>query len=304
MYSYVKAFGFGDRTGIPLPGESRGRLRHLKQWGATSLASIAIGQEVSVTTLQLARATSVIANGGLLVQPRLISKKGGEPVPAASAVRIIRAENAITMRQMMEGVVTTGGTGYPEARLAGYSDAGKTGSAQIIDFATKHYTHNYNGSFVGNVPLNNPSLVVVVTLNGTHGVNGYGGRAAAPVFHAVATEALRLLEVPKDLPDEPPPTLVADKKVEADDDSAFAEFETAQNILLDSEDDDDQAAPGAVQGPKVPNFTGKTMRDVLAEAASQGLTILPNGNGVARVQYPAAGATLHQGERIRVQFKR
>jgi cell division protein FtsI (penicillin-binding protein 3) len=304
LYSYVKAFGFGDRTGIPLPGESRGRLRHLKQWGATSLASIAIGQEVSVTTLQLARATSVIANGGLLVQPRLISKKGGEAVATAPAVRIIRAENAITMRQMMEGVVTTGGTGYPEARLAGYSDAGKTGSAQIFDFATKHYTHNYNGSFVGIVPLNNPSLVVVVTLNGTHGVNGYGGRAAAPVFHAVATEALRLLEVPKDLPDEPPPTLVAEKKAEAGDDAAFAEFETAQNILLDSEDDDDQAAPGAVQGPKVPNFKGKTMRDVLAEAASQGLTILPNGNGVARVQYPAAGTTLHQGERIRVQFSR
>ncbi len=303
MYDYATRFGFGQRTGIPLPGESRGRLRPLKKWGATSLASVSIGQEVSVTTLQLARATSVIANGGLLVQPRLILKKGGQMTPIEPPVRIIRAETAITMRQMMEGVTTVGGTGYPEARLAGYSDAGKTGSAQIFDFATRHYTHNYNGSFVGIVPLSNPSLVVVVTLNGTHGVNGYGGRAAAPVFHAVTTEALRLLEVPKDLPDEPLPTLVASTQSEPDDDSAFAEFASDNNILLDSEDDD-QAGPAAGNGPKVPDFKGKTMRDVLAEAASQGLVIQPNGNGVARVQYPAAGSILHQGERIRVQFSR
>lgn len=303
MYQYATTFGFGQRTGIPLPGESRGRLRPLKKWGATSLASVAIGQEVSVTTLQLARATSAIANGGLLVQPRLILRKGGQVTPIEPPVRVIRPETAITMRQMMEGVTTVGGTAYPEARLAGYSDAGKTGSAQIFDFATRRYTHNYNGSFVGIVPLSNPSLVVVVTLNGTHGVNGYGGRAAAPVFHAVTTEALRLLEVPKDLPDEAPLTLVASTQSEPDNDSAFAEFASDNNILMDSEDDD-QAGPATGNGPKVPDFKGKTMRDVLAEAASQGLIIQPNGNGVARVQYPAAGAILHQGERIRVQFSR
>ncbi len=304
FFQYIKKFGFGDRTGIPLPGESRGRLRGLKQWQATSLASIAIGHEIGVTTIQLARAASVVANGGLLVEPRLILKKGGQVTPIEPPVRAIRPETAITMRQMMEGVVTVGGTGYPEARLAGYSVAGKTGSAQIYDFAAKHYTHNYNGTFIGMVPLTNPTMVVVVTLNGTHGVNGYGGRAAAPVFHAVATEALRLLEVPKDLPDEPPATLVADKQAEPDDESAVAEFASGENILLDSEDDDDQAGPAAGNGPKVPDFKGKTMRDVLAEAASQGLVIQPNGSGVARVQYPAAGAILHQGERIRVQFSR
>ena len=302
LYQYVKKFGFGDRTAIPLPGESRGRLRPLKKWGATSLASISMGQEVSVTTLQLARATSVVANGGLLVQPRLVLKRGGKPVPVAPPVRIIQPETAITMRQMMEGVVTVGGTGYPEARLAGYSVAGKTGSAQIFDFATKHYTHNYNGSFVGMVPLTNPSLVVVVTLNGTHGANGYGGRAAAPVFHAVTTEALRLMEVPKDLPDEAPPVLVAQKTSQLDDDVALADFAIEPNILTDSEDEDDAAS--APTGPTVPDFKGKTMRDVLAEAASKGLTILPNGSGVARVQYPAPGAALHQGERIRVRFSR
>lgn len=303
MYQYVKKFGFGDRTGVSLPGESRGRLRGLKQWGSTSLASISMGHEVSVTTVQLARAVSAIANGGLLVQPRLVLKKGDQPVPMEPPVRIIRPETAITMRQMMEGVVTVGGTGYPEARLAGYSVGGKTGSAQIFDFATRHYTHNYNGSFVGMVPLTNPTMVVVVTLNGTHGLNGYGGRAAAPVFHAVTTEALRLLEVPKDLPDEPAVPVAAQTQAAPDDDVALADFAAGQNILLDSEDEEEPPT-AVVQGPTVPNFKGKTMRDVLAEAASRGLTVLPNGNGVARVQYPAAGAPLHEGERIRVQFSR
>ncbi|HWC96244.1 MAG TPA: penicillin-binding protein [Candidatus Sulfopaludibacter sp.] len=303
MYQYVKKFGFGDRTGVPLPGESRGRLRGLKQWGSTSLASVSMGQEVSVTTLQLARAISVVANGGLLVRPRLILKRADKTQPMEQPVRILQAETAITMRQIMEGVVLPGGTGFPEARLAGYSVAGKTGSAQIFDFATKHYTHNYNGSFVGLVPITNPSMVVVVTLNGTHGTNGYGGRAAAPVFHAVTTEALRLLEIPKDLPDEPAIAAASVKPADADEDVAIADLGSEPNILLDSEDADD-AAPPVATGPTVPNFKGKTMRDVMAQAASMGLIILPAGSGVARIQVPAAGTALHEGERIRVQFSR
>jgi membrane peptidoglycan carboxypeptidase len=252
-------------------------------------------------------------------------------------VRVIQAETAITMRQLMEGVVLHG-TGTA-ARLAGYTVGGKTGSAQIFDVAAKHYTHTYNGSFVGFAPVTNPSLVVVVTLNGTHGTAGFGGAAAAPVFRTVATEALRVMDVPKDLPDEPSAlTLVA--RIE---DLAAPDDRPGQPNIL--EDGEEEAAaqpaggpgaggqgPGAVgqgsgavgqrpravgqgpgggsQGPEgggqktVPNFKGKTMRAVLAEAAAKGLTVLPAGSGVARVQHPPAGATLQQGERIRVQFVR
>lgn len=309
LYEYVRRFGFGQKSGVPLPGEARGRLRTLPYWGKTSLASISMGQEVSVTTLQLALAGSVVANGGLLVKPRLVIRKGDQPVPIAPAVRVIQPETAITMRQMMEGVVLPGGTGYPEARLAGYSVGGKTGSAQIYDHATRHYTHNYNGSFIGFAPVTNPSIVVVVTLNGTHGTGGYGGRAAAPVFHAVATEALRVMDVAKDIPEDTPvPTMVAKKK-EADDDLAIADLGDGPNILDDAEEDTpvDAAAAAAdnkPQGPKVPNFRGMTLRAVLAEAAAKGLPVAPDGSGVARVQFPAPGAVLQEGERIRVQFKR
>ena len=148
-----------------------------------------MGQEVSVTTVQLAQAASVVANGGMLVKPRLVLKRGDRVEPVAAPVRVLKPETAITMRQMMEGVVLHG-TGS-RARLAGYSSGGKTGSAQIYDYATKHYTHTYNGSFMGFAPVTNPQVVVVVTLNGTHGEVGFrragrgagiqdrGGRSAA-----------------------------------------------------------------------------------------------------------------------------
>jgi cell division protein FtsI (penicillin-binding protein 3) len=300
LYDYVRKFGFGQRTGIDLPAESGGKLRRLPHWGKTSLASISMGQEVSVTTVQLAQAGAVIANGGLLVRPRLVLKKGSRATPQATPVRVVKPETAITMRQMMEGVVLPGGTGTA-ARLEGYSVGGKTGSAQIYDVASKHYSHTYNGSFLGFAPLTNPAIVVVVTLNGTHGTAGFGGAAAAPVFHAVAAEALRVLDVPKDLPDEPP-TLAA-KKEEVDDLSIADIGSELPNILEEEDEDENPVTAGGV-GPRVPNFQGKTMRAVLAEAAAKGLTVVPDGSGVARVQSPPPGSPLHEGEHIRVQFAR
>jgi cell division protein FtsI (penicillin-binding protein 3) len=256
---------------------------------------------------------------------------------------------------MMEGVVLVG-TGS-RARLAGYSSGGKTGSAQIYDYASKHYTHTYNGTYMGFAPITNPQIVVVVTLNGTHGEAGFGGQAAAPVFKIVAGEALRVFDVPKDLPENAPAqTMVAGNQEDLND-LAIADLGAARpNILEDTEDAEatvGQALPPTVVGqavptvvgqavppagvatprpaygppppaqsapavappavaaapapPKpprarVPNFRGMTMRAVLAEAAAKGLSILPDGSGVARVQSPPPGAPLHQGERIRVQF--
>jgi len=319
MHDYVRRFGFGRKTGIPLPAESAGKVRKLQHWGKTSLPSVAMGQEVSVTTLQLAQAACVIANGGMLVKPRLVLKKGDQMQAAEPPVRVLKPENAITMRQMMEGVVLVG-TGS-RARLAGYSSGGKTGSAQIFDFATKHYTHTYNGSYMGFAPLTNPSVVVVVTLNGTHGEAGFGGQAAAPVFKVVAGEALRIFDVPKDLPE----TLItkAAARKEDLDDLAIADLGAKGPNILEDGDDEEDAAPGAAVGAapgaspgaaasmpagppmqRTPNFRGKTMRDVLAEAAAIGLIVLPDGSGIARVQDPAPGTPLHEGDRIRVQFAR
>ena len=198
MYEYVKRFGFGDKSGVGLPAEARGLFRPLDKWGTTSLASVSMGQEISTTSVQLARACSVIANGGMLVRPTVILKRGNKPEPREAGVRVLKPETVMTMRMMMEGVVLRG-TARLTARLDGYTSAGKTGTAQIFEHG--HYTHLYNASFMGFAPVTNPQLVIVVTLNGTTGDSGMGGAAAAPVFKAIATEALRMMDVPKDIPE-------------------------------------------------------------------------------------------------------
>jgi cell division protein FtsI (penicillin-binding protein 3) len=312
LYEYVRNFGFGQRSEIPLPAESPGMLRRLARWQATSLPSVAMGHEVSVTTVQLARACSVIANGGLLVNPRLILRKGDKVVPIAPPHRILRPETAIKMRQMMEGVIVLPqGTGHRYARLEGYSAGGKTGSAQIYDYAAHHYTHSYNASFMGFAPVTNPAIVVVATVNGTHGGSvGYGGPAAGPVFRAVAQEALRVLDVPKDLPDEPVTNVAGNEKTEeADEDVAIADLADPDAAASEARAENAPvvaaaAPPATVAGPRVPDFQGMSMRRVIATASEKGLEVLLDGSGVARMQQPPAGSILRQGERIRVQFAR
>lgn len=311
MYEYVKRFGFGKTTGLPVPGESGGRVRRVSEWEPSSIGSVAMGHEVSTTTLQLARACSVIANGGLLMRPRLIlfhQKPGGkaEAEPIEEPKRILKPETAITMRQMMEGVVLHG-TGK-KAHLDGYTAGGKTGSAQIFDLEKKVYTHRYNASFMGFAPVGNPSVVVVVTLNGA---SKYGGAVAAPVFREVASTALRLLDARKDLPEGVPPDSTGPNNV---DDLAIADLSSSPPAPPATVP---AAAGGAlpaispagmanvqVIGPTVPDFKGKTMRAVMEESAALGLPVDVQGSGLARAQAPPAGALLAIGERVRVQFAR
>ena len=322
MNEYVRRFGFGSRSGVPLPAESGGLLRKLDHWGTTSLASIAMGQEVSATSLQLARAAAVIANGGLLVRPKLVLKEGDKMTPTEEPVRILKPQTAITMRQLMEGVVLRG-TGHLCCRLSGYTSGGKTGSAQIFDRANKRYTHTYNASFMGFAPVTNPALIVMVTLNGTVGTAGYGGPSAGPVFNVVMTEALRILDVPKDLPEtdaRPKPMQVAEVD---QNDVAIAGLSDGNNIL----EDDPSAVPSAEmvasatpdatldggvpaallamnKGPATPDFRGKTMREVIQESSESGVAVSVQGQGVARTQWPKPGAPLAEGTKVRVQFRR
>lgn len=338
MYEYARRFGFGQKTGLPLPAESAGKLRTLDKWGTTSLASISMGQEVSVTSVQLARLGAVIANGGLLVKPRLILKRGDKSAPIDPPVRIIKPETAITMRTMMEGVVLRG-TARLHGRLDGYTSGGKTGTAQIFDAVTHHYTHNYNASFLGFAPVTNPALICLVTVHDTSGENGQGADAAAPVFQKIMTEALRILDVPKDLPEQmaaKPPAkekpgefdsdlAIADlggKSIMDDDDPALRQLLAEQMKPAKDPDEIPPAKPGAppllvadaapVPAPRtparaketVPDFRGKSMRDVMEESSARGIEVMIEGSGVARAQAPLPGSPLRQGEQIRIVFTR
>jgi cell division protein FtsI (penicillin-binding protein 3) len=321
MFEYIRRFCFDAKTGIPLPGESSGILRPLKRWQRTSLSSVAMGHEVGVTALQLAQACSVVANGGLLVKPRLNMEQ-----PIAQPVRVLKPETAITMRRMMEGVVIkTYGTAHKYARIPGYTSAGKTGTAQIFDNRTHQYTHYYNASFMGFAPVTNPAIVVVVTVNGTQGLAGYGGPTSAPAFREVAAAALRMLDVPKDLPETlpsddgeqadendvaiaglgsalPPPLVQAEDALSADDRPALAADATPdQRTFLAA---GNKESGRELAGPRVPNFQGKSMRDVIQESAALGLPLEFAGAGIARMQFPEPGKILPIGQSIRVQFGR
>jgi cell division protein FtsI (penicillin-binding protein 3) len=201
LRKYIKAFGFGAKTGIEIP-EAPGYVQPGMQ--DITRASQSIGYAIDVTSLQLARATSVIANGGLLVSPYLVASRqfadGREEVHKATpGTRIIKPETAITMRRMMEAVMLVG-TGRRTAKLEGYTSGGKTGTARYYDPAQRKYINGkFNASFAGMAPLNDPRVVIVVNLFGTHGENvGFGGATAAPVFKEVAHAALRILGVPPD----------------------------------------------------------------------------------------------------------
>jgi len=219
FYSYMKAYGFGDRSGVELPSETRGLLRTPKRWGATSILSMAIGQEVGVTPIQLVTMVSTIANGGVYMPPHVLLQSTDEmkgdarlqpaafhpanQLPATlpdGAHRVITELTSAKMRMMMQGIVTEG-TGK-EARLNGYSSAGKTGTAQKIDVATHTYSHTkLVASFAGFAPVSNPAIAVTVVIdNPTVGASKYGGAVSAPVFAQVAQEVLEYLGVPHDQP--------------------------------------------------------------------------------------------------------
>jgi cell division protein FtsI (penicillin-binding protein 3) len=205
FYKYIRAFGFGQQTGIELPGETRGMTKPVSRWSKVSIAAISMGQEIGISAVQLAGLVSTFANDGVWVSPRILTGKV-EPQGTLQTVsfhpgpshRVISSYTAAEMRAMMQKVVLEG-TGR-KAILEGYSSAGKTGTAQKVDPATGAYSKTkYVGSFAGFAPVNNPQIVVAVILDSAVGLH-QGGQVSAPVFHRVAQQVLEYLHVPHDLP--------------------------------------------------------------------------------------------------------
>ncbi len=227
FYQYIRSFGFGARSSVELPGETRGLLRPPAKWNGSSIGSIAIGQEVAVTPLQLVTMVSTIANGGIYLPPHVLMQN--QPVPAepsadkvdatqakpefvanpvragedlpdplpTGAHRVISTLAAAEMRKMMEGVVLFG-TGK-QAQLDGYSSAGKTGTAQKVDPITHLYSKTMHiASFAGFAPVNDPAISVAVVLDSPKGAY-YGADVSAPVFAEVAQQVLEYLGVQHDI---------------------------------------------------------------------------------------------------------
>lgn len=203
VYRYAKRFGFGEKTGIDLPGEVSGWIRPPEKWSGMSIGSISIGQEVAVTPLQVLRAYSAIANGGILVTPHLVSEirsPDGQLLASfrpKDGKRAVSRKTADIFREILKTVTEDGGTAK-SASVDGNYVAGKTGTSQIIDPDTKRYSkEKYVSSFVGFVPADNPKIALIVVIYEPKG-QIYGGVVAAPVFREVARQALSYLNVPRE----------------------------------------------------------------------------------------------------------
>jgi cell division protein FtsI (penicillin-binding protein 3) len=325
FYDYLRAFGFGQLTGVDLPGESKGILRHLENWSAISIGSISMGQEVGVTPMQLISAISTIANGGMLYKPHVISElRRGEQVLAAEGPmapveprRVIRPETAATLRRLMEGVVLNG-TGT-RAHLDGWTAAGKTGSAQKIDPSTGRYSPTQLiASFTGFAPINNPAVTILVSLDSPVGEHE-GGQVAAPVFKRIAEQVLAYLDVPRDVPVGTRLVRASYKNREVADSAALEDFTPAD--FSGQPDQPPAAAPASNLGEadsqapppvtvaedeggeiQVADFYGKTMREVTEACLRVGLDPILIGSGLATNQKPVAGARVRPGAKITVQF--
>jgi cell division protein FtsI (penicillin-binding protein 3) len=257
FYKYIRDFGFGQQTGIELPGETRGLTKPVSRWSKVSIGAISMGQEIGITPLQLVGLISTIANDGVWVAPRIVAATT-EPRRTPQTVvfqpgnqhRVISPLTAAQMKQMMQGVVLEG-TGV-KAILEGYSSAGKTGTAQKVDPATGAYSRTkYVASFAGFAPINNPAITVAVILDSPVGLH-QGGQVSAPVFQRVAQQVLEYLHVPHDV------ELPASRQVlfarrnakeeelsESSPDHLGSAFEVADNVM--------DPAPPAVSVPSKPS---------------------------------------------------
>ncbi|BDV44465.1 penicillin-binding protein [Geotalea uraniireducens] len=294
LYSYLRNFGIGERTGIDLPGEASGSLRPWSQWYGVDLATISFGQGVTASAIQLTSAVSAIANGGVLMRPYVVEKitdndgnlvKSFEPQQRR---QVVSAETAKIVTRMMEGVAAEGGTGT-NAAVDGYLVAGKTGTAQKVDPVTHSYSLNKRtASFIGFVPANHPRLTIMVVVDEPK-TSPYGGVVAAPAFSSIALQSLCYLKVPPDevVRSKPKPLEV-------------------KNHAPATEESDEVASEGAIvdggNGVVMPNFRGKSMRQVLKTMEEEGLNVRLLGSGRAVEQNPLPGRRIGPADQVWVRF--
>jgi cell division protein FtsI/penicillin-binding protein 2 len=316
MYDFITRFGFGSRTGIELPGETAGIVRKVSRWQPSSIGSIAMGQEIGVTPVQMVAAFGALANDGLRIAPHLVREirnSAGMVVyrPQPEQRRVVSAETAIALRGMLEGV-TLNGTAR-KAQLDGYSAAGKTGTAQKIDPRTKAYSSTkFVGSFVGFAPVTNPQVVIIVVIDEPAGAY-HGGDVAAPVFREIAEQILPNLGVMPDIETKTSPELIAENQNEETvlkmrEKQARSEQERRATFpTVDSNEGRGGEVVYAVAANKamlMPDLYGRSVRDVARTCAQLGLQIEARGEGRVTRQNPAPGREVGTGQVVYVDFGR
>jgi cell division protein FtsI (penicillin-binding protein 3) len=293
FHRYLKSFGFGLRTGIDLSGEVPGYLPTPQRWSEVGLANISFGQGASVTALQLTTALSAIANGGVLMRPYVVKavldQQGNvvkENQPRAIR-RVISPQTARMVASILKTVLEEGGTGTA-ALLSGYEAAGKTGTAQKALANARGYSEQHVGSFIGFAPVDNPQVVISVIIDEPQGIS-YGGVVAAPAFKGIAEQVLPYMGIyPKGvtyLAKEAPPNPRGEEQ-------KISGLQAQAKAVEVSEE------PGIM-----PDFSGKSIRQVVQTAQRLGLDLQLVGSGRAIAQSPSPGRVLQGDTKGVVRFQ-
>lgn len=295
FYSYIRDFGFGDQTGIDLPGEVVGLLRPPDKWFEVDLAAISFGQGISVTPIQLAAAVAAIANGGYLMEPylvdRVVDSQGQVTLQNQPHMvrKVVAQDIAQTVARMMETTTDEDGTAF-NARVPGFRVAGKTGTAQKVDAVTGGYsTDKWVTSFVGFLPAEAPRLVMLVTIDEPK-IGHYGGLTAAPVFSRIASQAMQALKVAPNL------------EIPAGEALPSLEQIIVETIAPKRSGAQAEELAEVSGGPKMPDFVGRSYRQVLELMEKEQLNVSFRGHGRVVEQSPVPGRAIPYGAPVWVRL--
>lgn len=291
FYKSLKSFGIGGKTDVDFPGEVGGTLRNYETWQPVEHATIAFGQGLTTTPLQMAAAFSAVVNGGVYYRPRLIARiidRNGRVTHSKSEVvsRPISVETSRVMREMLARVVEKGGTGT-KAHSDAYDIGGKTGTAQKVA-GGGYVKGKYYSSFIGFAPVDDPKIVVLVGIDEPRGAY-YGGAVAAPVVKEIIERSLSYMGVPS----KKSPIIYAARK--------------AAKPAEEPDIYDDAKKTAIFQGVGdgrflMPDFTGLTLREVLAAAGDAMIETEAKGSGVVVAQMPRPGEVIKKGEKFTVSL--
>jgi cell division protein FtsI (penicillin-binding protein 3) len=295
LYRALTRFGFGEATGLGLPGETAGILRHYKRWYDMDAATVAFGQGMSATTVQLAAAFGSLANKGRLLHPtvirRVVDARGTVVQQATPRVRrqVVPESVARQLTDMLVGVTTSAGTA-PEAAIEGYLVAGKTGTAQKADYVRGGYAKGkWTSSFIGFAPAQSPRVVTAVIIDEPV-IAHHGGSVAGPVFRRVTEVALRQLGA---LP-EASATLGEAKKLLS---AAAPKMEAAGAEMVSSVVPAEPVVELALKEGEllVPSVVGKSARAAIGIARRADFDVRVDGTGIVIAQSPVAGSIAVRG---------
>jgi membrane peptidoglycan carboxypeptidase len=326
LADYITRMGFGVKTGVDLPGEQRGLFRPAEEWSRVSVGAISMGQEIAATPLQVVSMVAAVANGGTWYRPHVVRKiedprTGQVTTIEPEGSRVISASTADDLHDALEAVITDGTA--RNARMDFYTAAAKTGTAQKYDPATGTYSlTKHVASIAGYAPATRPELAVIVAIDEPSGAMYYGGQVASPVFKRIVEEVLRYRSVPPDVPapvdadvlesngtvpapetgmpagpvrSNDAPSSVPSRPAPADVESDWEVVDVAL------EPETPETVDPAI-GLPLPDFRGRSLREVTGDCLRLGLRCQSNGSGTAIAQSVVPGTPVPRGGRVQIRF--